>query len=234
MIKIRNLEFHYPSGEFSLRVAALDISDGETVAVIGPSGTGKTTLINLVAAYDVPHAGTVSIDDRTVSSLGDAARREYRIRNVGLVFQEFELLSYLSVLDNVLLPYRLGSTLTLDDAAQDRALVLVEAVGIADKFRRRVDCLSQGERQRVAVCRALVTEPSLLLCDEPTGNLDPHNTKLILDMILGYASAHGATVVSVTHEHELLPRFGRVIDLGALDATKGLSPDRPLTMDHRS
>ena len=216
MIRIRNVEFHYPAGEFSLRVPALDIAAGETVAVIGPSGTGKTTLLNLVAAYDIPHKGTVTLSDQIVSSLPDAARRAYRIRNLGLVFQEFELLSYLSVRDNILLPYRLSPALVLDAAAQDRAAKLAGTAGIADKLKRRADCLSQGERQRVAVCRALVTEPSLLLCDEPTGNLDPENTERVIDMIMAYAHARGATVVSVTHEHDLLPRFSRTIDISSI------------------
>ena len=216
MIGIRNLEFHYVAGEFSLRIPELDIASGETVAVIGPSGTGKTTFLNLAAAYDVPHQGTVTIGDKVVSSLPDAARREFRIRNMGLVFQEFELLSYLSVLDNVLLPYRLSPALILDSAVGERAVRLAEAAGIADKLKRRVDCLSQGERQRVAVCRALITEPTLLLCDEPTGNLDPENTRRVLDMIMDYAAAHGATVVSVTHEHDILTRFSRTIDISGI------------------
>ena len=216
MIRIQKLEFHYPAGAFSLQIPALDIAAGETVAVIGPSGTGKTTLLTLVAAYDIPHKGTVTLSDQIVSSLPYAARRAYRIRNLGLVFQEFELLSYLSVLDNILLPYRLSPALVLDAAAQDRAANLAGTAGIADKLKRRADCLSQGERQRVAVCRALVTEPSLLLCDEPTGNLDPENTERVIDMIMAYAHARGATVVSVTHEHDLLPRFSRTIDISSL------------------
>ena len=219
-IEIRNLKFGYRSGGFLLRVPELLIEIGSTVAVIGPSGTGKTTLLNLVAGCDVPHEGTVSVSDQLVSTLSDADRRNFRIRNIGLIFQEFELLSYLSVLDNILLPYRIAPGLTLDQPAQRRAEALANDVGIADKLKRSVDCLSQGERQRVAVCRALVTEPSLLLCDEPTGNLDPGNTQKVIDMLLDYAAARGATLVSVTHEHDLLPRFSRTVDMNELDAVR--------------
>ena len=137
-----------------------------------------------------------------------------------MIFQEFELLDYLSVLDNILLPYRISPSLILSSAAKERAAALASDAGIADKLNRSADCLSQGERQRVAVCRALVTEPSLLLCDEPTGNLDPDNTQKILAMILGYAQIHSATVVSVTHEHDLLPRFSRTIDLNDLTVSE--------------
>ncbi len=225
-IEIKNLEFHYPGGEFSLRVPAMDVASGESVAVIGSSGTGKTTLLNLVAAYDTPHAGTVALGGKIVSSLSDRERRDYRVRNIGLVFQEFELLDYLSVLDNILLPYRITPELVLDSGAKERAAALASDAGIADKLRRPADCLSQGERQRVAVCRALVTEPTILLCDEPTGNLDPDNTQKVLAMLLGYAQKHSATLVSVTHEHELLPRFSRVIDFhDLLSDTRHLTPD---------
>ena len=212
-IEVRDLEFHYPGGEFSLCVPELDVGSGESVAVIGSSGTGKTTLLNLVAACDVPHSGTVRVNNQLVSSLSDTARRDFRICNIGLVFQEFELLSYLSVLDNILLPYRIGPALTLDQSAQGRAEALARDVGIADKLKRSVDCLSQGERQRVAVCRALVTEPSLLLCDEPTGNLDPKNSTRVMDIMFKYAEAHRATLVAVTHDHENAKRFNRTVDI---------------------
>jgi putative ABC transport system ATP-binding protein len=160
MISIRKLEFHYRGGEFSLVIPELSIARGATVAVVGPSGTGKTTLLNLMAAYAVPHAGSVEINGMSIASMSDGARRDFRLCHIGLVFQEFELLEYLSVLDNILLPYRISAALTLSPEVRARAVSLAEQVGIADKLKRRVQRLSQGERQRVAICRALLPERS--------------------------------------------------------------------------
>jgi len=147
-----------------------------------------------------------------ITSLGDSARRDFRIRCIGLVFQEFELLDHLTVLDNILLGYRISAALRLDGAIRDRAAQLAQEVGIGDKLRRYVRRLSQGERQRVAVCRALLPEPPLLLCDEPTGNLDPTNKEHVLDILVDYVERTGATMVTVTHDHDILPRFDSVVD----------------------
>ncbi len=131
---------------------------------------------------------------------------------MGLVFQEFELLEYLSVFDNILLPYRITQALELNPAARERARRLAADVGIADKLRRYPGQLSQGERQRVAICRAIIVEPPLLLADEPTGNLDPGNKGRVLDILFDYARETGATLVTVTHDHGLIGRFDRLID----------------------
>jgi ABC-type lipoprotein export system ATPase subunit len=147
-----------------------------------------------------------------VTRRSDRERRSFRITRIGLVFQEFELLDYLSVLDNILLPYRINPTLRLDGEVRKRAGRLAGSVGIADKLGRRPDRLSQGERQRVAVCRAVLPEPVLLLADEPTGNLDPSNADKVLDILFDYASERGATMLAVTHDHDLIPRFAQVID----------------------
>ncbi len=212
MIEIRNLRFCYPDSDFALTIPDLTIPQGETVAVVGPSGTGKTTLLNLIAGTVLPQAGQVITQGREVSGLADGARRELRIAEIGLVFQEFELLEYLNVIDNILLPFRITPTLRLTKGVRDRAEALARRVGISDKLGRYVSCLSQGERQRVAVVRALLTEPSLLLADEPTGNLDPQNKERVLDILLQYAAQHGATLVTITHDHDILDRFQRVID----------------------
>ncbi len=213
MIRITDLQFDYPEGDFGLRVADLRIDRGATVAVVGPSGSGKTTLLNLVAGIAVPHAGRVKTNGVEIAAMDDSKRREFRIANLGLVFQEFELLEYLSVLDNILLPYRITPALHLDRAVRGRAEDLARQVGIADKLGRLVKRLSHGERQRVAVCRALLTQPALLLADEPTGNLDPTNRDRVLDFLFDYSQSAGATLVTVTHDHDLLRRFARVIDV---------------------
>jgi putative ABC transport system ATP-binding protein len=184
-----------------------------TELVIGPSGSGKTTLLHLVAGILTPDRGAVTVNGVEVSALPDAERRAYRITSMGLVFQEFELLEYLSVLDNVLLPYRVTSALRLDHTVVERAHGLADEVGIGDKLDRNVRRLSHGERQRVAICRALVTEPELLLADEPTGNLDPKTKGRVFDLLIQHARRHEKTLLTVTHDHGLLDRFDRVVDV---------------------
>ncbi|MBW8064635.1 MAG: ABC transporter ATP-binding protein [Nitrospira sp.] len=212
MIKLTDLEFRYREGEFRLRIPDLSIDRGSTVAVIGPSGSGKTTLLHLIAGVATPLAGRVITNNVEVTRLNDAARRAFRIGNIGLVFQEFELLEYLSVLDNILLPYRINPSLHLDGMVRNRAVELARQVDIKDKLGRFANQLSHGEKQRVAVCRALLTEPSLLLADEPTGNLDPTNKDRVLDILFEYAAKSEATLVTVTHDYDLLDRFSRLVD----------------------
>ena len=180
MIAIRELEFRYGTGEFRLEIPRLDVAAGESAAFIGPSGSGKTTLLNLMAGIVCPSRGSIDLGGVDVAALSDGHRRDLRITKIGLVFQEFELLEYLSVLDNILLPYRINAALVLDAAAWQRARQLAAEVGIADKLKRYPRQLSQGERQRVAVCRAVLPQPTLLLADEPTGNLDPANKGRVL------------------------------------------------------
>lgn len=212
MIRIEGLSFAYPRGGFRLDVKNFFVASGETVAVIGPSGVGKTTLLRLLAGIERPDRGAVAIDDAVVSAMSDAAARAFRIRRVGFVFPEFELIDYLSARDNILLPFRITDALTLDADARARAEDLARAMGVADKLEREPARLSQGEKQRVAICRALVTRPSLVLADEATGNLDPENKSKILDLLFECCHDAGATLIAVTHDHELLPRFDRVVD----------------------
>jgi putative ABC transport system ATP-binding protein len=187
--------------------------------VIGPSGSGKTTFLNLVSGIVTPDRGTVRVTEIEVSALSDARRRAFRIRHIGFVFQDFELLDYLNVMDNILHPYRITEALRLDAGVRERAWSLADRMGIGDKLKRRVTDLSHGEKQRVAICRALLPEPRLLLADEATGNLDPHNKGLILDLLFDSVDAHGTTLLAVTHDHELLSRFDRVVDFADYRST---------------
>ena len=212
MIEIEALGFSYPDAGFQLRIPEFSIAAGEKVAVIGPSGSGKTTLLNLVAGILVPHEGRVHCAGTGVSMLSDAARRDFRISTIGFVFQDFELLDYLNVLDNILHPYRITRALRLTAAVHARAVELAGQMGIGDKLTRDVGHLSQGEKQRVAICRALLPGPRLVLADEATGNLDPRNKGHILELLFASVTAHDATLLAVTHDHELLPLFDRVVD----------------------
>ena len=212
VVTIRDLDFRYREGDFRLSIDDLSVERDARAAFIGPSGSGKTTLLNLIAGIALPRAGQVVTNGVEVTALPDRERRDFRVSGIGLVFQEFELLEYLSVLDNVLLPFRINSSLRLDGEVLDRALELAHRVDIGDKLSRYPAKLSQGERQRVAVCRALLTEPPLVLADEPTGNLDPVNKWRVLDILFDYADRTGTTLVSVTHDQEILDRFERVVD----------------------
>ncbi len=158
MIELSDVLFRYREGEFELRIPGLELARGEQVGLIGPSGSGKTTLLHLIAGIERPERGRIAVDGSVMSELSDASTRAFRIRQLGLVFQEFALLEHLSVLDNVLLPYRVTPVLELNASARRRARSLIEHVGLAESSGRLVTLLSQGERQRVAVCRALVTE----------------------------------------------------------------------------
>jgi ABC-type lipoprotein export system ATPase subunit len=216
MIDLRNVRFRYAQGGFVLSVRELHVDKGVRAAAIGPSGSGKTTLLNLISGIERPEAGEVSTAGVRVDALSAAARRAFRITQVGFVFQDFLLLDYLDVRQNILYPYRLHPDLHLDAEAQARAERLATDLGIAPLLARRPHELSQGERQRVAIARALVTAPKLVLADEPTGNLDPKTKQDALQLLFDQCDALGMTLLMVTHDHGLLDRFGQVIDLSEL------------------
>lgn len=215
MIKISDLSFAYPGGDFRLTIPSLRLDAGEKVAVVGPSGTGKTTLLNLIAGITVPDSGTMHLAETEISKLGDPARRAVRASQIGFVFQDFALLDYLSARENILYPYRITSGAKLDASARTRAASLATSCGLGDKLDRHPGALSQGEQQRVALCRALVMQPKLILADEATGNLDPENKSAILNLLFERTSEQGASLLAVTHDHDLLPRFDRIIDFAA-------------------
>jgi putative ABC transport system ATP-binding protein len=194
----------------------LVIHPGRHTAVVGPSGCGKTTLLRLLTGILTPTSGTIELDGHRLDQLGESRRRAVRIATVGFVFQRFALLDYCTALENILLPLRLHGSVALDSQARQRAHDLAQRTGIAHTLKRRPDRLSQGEQQRVAICRALITNPRLIACDEPTGNLDPARAGSIMDVILEQANRTGATVLLVTHDHALLSRFEDVLDMGTL------------------
>jgi putative ABC transport system ATP-binding protein len=216
MIDIHHLTFRYRDGDFCLCIPALHIATGSTAAIVGPSGCGKTTLTHLLAGIVVPTAGQITVNGIRVDQLSDAARRAFRIAHIGLVLQDGALLEYLTVLDNILYPYRLNTSLRLTAQIREDAISLAAMMGLDGKLRRNIQHLSQGERQRVAICRALITRPAVLLADEATANLDPANTERLLKVLLAYVHDQRATLVAVTHDESLLAAFDTVIDLSHL------------------
>ena len=212
MINIEKLHFSYLTGDFHLYISKLNVEKGEKVAVIGPSGSGKTTLLNLIAGIIPVTNGNIRVGETRIDSLNDAQRRDFRIQNIGFVFQDFELLDYLNVIDNILHPFRITRALKLDKDVRERAAALAEKMGIGDKLKRQINDLSHGEKQRNAISRALLPHPKLILADEATGNLDPENKDRILDLLFQAVDEHEATLLAVTHDYELLKRFDCVVD----------------------
>jgi len=211
-IELRRLTRRLRSGERELTVldaVDLRIAGGEFVAVLGPSGSGKSTLLALMAGLDRPSSGTVLIDGAEIQDLSEDELARLRRRQVGFVFQTFQLLGNLTARENVLLPLELAGA---RDARQ-RADELLASVGLAERAHHYPSQLSGGEQQRVALARAFAAEPPILLADEPTGNLDGATGRRVLEILLELRRRHGTTLVLVTHDLDLAGRARRVIRL---------------------
>jgi putative ABC transport system ATP-binding protein len=222
---MEGLRFAYPRrrgladdarSPFELRVSAWRIESGERVALHGPSGCGKSTLLQLVAGILVPQAGRLEVAGRDLARLGEGGRRAHRVQTVGFVFQDFPLIEHLTAEENVLLPYRLNRALRLDGQARRRAQRLLDDLGVAHRAGHRPTELSQGERQRVAIGRALIAEPAMLLADEPTAGLDELRRDEVMFLIEQASRMRGLTLVMVTHDKELLGRFDRTVPVEEL------------------
>lgn len=212
MIYLNDISFQYPNSDFRLEMDELVFKPASKTAVIGPSGFGKTTLLNLISGIYIPQSGSVVVDGKAVHQLGDSERRTFRLTKIGFVFQDFKLLDYLKVLDNILLPFRINKALSFKQGTRERAYEIASLLNIEDKLAKYPSKLSQGERQRVAICRALLNDPPIILADEPTGNLDPENKRKIMRILFDYVNDRGSTLITVTHDHELLKGFDRVVD----------------------
>ncbi len=224
MIELRDLQFQYAQSEFALRIKELSLAQGQQTCWIGPSGSGKTTLLHLVAGIYAPQTGRVKACDVELTALQEATRRDFRIANIGLVLQDFALLDYLSVLDNILLPYRISRALQMDASVRSRAEHLATDVGLRDLLPRRPTQLSQGEKQRVAVCRAIIADPKLLLADEPTANLDATNAARVLDALEQYSTDRDATLVVVSHDRDVMSRFASSTDVAEMCVQTPMNP----------
>jgi len=194
----------------ALRGVSLAVHEGEHVAIVGPSGCGKSTLLNLLGVIDRPTSGELSIAGERVDRLGDARATEFRLRRIGFVFQRFYLMQALTARENVELP--LSEAGLAGTARRDRALELLDYVGLRRRERHRPSQLSGGEQQRVAIARALANRPSLLLADEPTGELDAR-TGAEMIALFERLNADGTTIVVVTHDEELARAAKRVVHM---------------------
>ena len=213
VVRVNDLDFRYDVGNFQITIDNFKVQPNEKMAIVGPSGIGKTTLLNLLAGILAPSKGTIFVEEHNIAQLGYEDRQDFRALKIGLVFQEFELLEYINVLDNVLLPYRVSPVLKINTEVVESAKNLCSDIGLGNKLNRYPGYLSQGERQRVAVCRALITNPILLLCDEPTGNLDSVNRDHVIDMLFHYSENNSAPLITVTHDQDLLDRFDVLHDM---------------------
>jgi putative ABC transport system ATP-binding protein len=217
MISISQLQFSYRgaqtgSSTFGISVASLSVREGSSTALVGPSGSGKTTLLALIAGTLRADSGRISVNNQVVTELNDGELGRFRIGNVGQVFQAFELLNYLSVTENVMLPWYIAGGRD-KVAMRARAVDLLTEVGLKSKLNSMPEKLSQGEQQRVAVCRAMLNNPPVLLADEPTGNLDQQNKQNVVDLLVEQATQNNSTLLMVTHDESLLARFDSVLDI---------------------
>jgi len=213
MISIKDLAFRYREGDFTLKIGDLEIPEGEKFMISGPSGSGKTTLVNIIAGILKPTSGSVRVAGIEISKRNDRLNRRFRLDNVGFIFQNFELLEYLPVERNILLPYSIGRKMRVDAEVLERMRRSMETMGIWERRRAYPRQLSQGEKQRVAICRAVINAPRLIMADEPTANLDPDNSARVMELIRGMIEQNRSTFVMVTHDPSLRPFFNRRLDL---------------------
>ncbi|HBH53773.1 MAG TPA: ABC transporter ATP-binding protein [Planctomycetaceae bacterium] len=200
-----------------LNIARFELADGEQMALLGPSGGGKTTLLNVISGITAPDSGSVLIDGVDLAKLHEVGRDRFRARKIGFVFQTFNLLPAFTALENVLV----GMTFAGQGADRSRAVHLLERVGLAHRLHHRPPQMSVGEQQRVAVARALANRPSLVLADEPTANVDPSNQQNILDLIRESCREGGVSLLMVTHSLEAAGQFDRVNKLTEFNHPRG-------------
>jgi putative ABC transport system ATP-binding protein len=189
----------------------LTVPSGEFTALVGPSGSGKSTLLNLIGGLDRPTSGEIHVKDLSLGAATEQELVRYRRERVGFIFQSFNLLPTLTALENVEAPLVLAEV--PQSTRRERAKELLDSVGLAQRIQHKPNELSGGEKQRVAIARALANRPSLLLADEPTGNLDTKTGQSVLDLLCGLLTAHGLTMILVTHDPEVAARANRIIHL---------------------
>ena len=213
ILQIRDLHFQYPASDFKIEISDIKITQGSKIAISGKSGSGKTTLIHLISGILKPQSGKILFYDESITDMNDKEIRKHRILNIGFIFQEFELLEYLNVIDNLILPYKINKSLVLDAEIKDKAKEIANRIGIGNKLDQHPKQLSGGERQRLAIARALITSPPLIIADEPTGNLDEKTSNIVMDEITDQVSYTNSTLIMISHNNELISSFDEIIDI---------------------
>ena len=213
MLKVDHVSKEYPSPSGPLKIVSdvsLSLARGDAVSIMGPSGSGKSTLLYLMGALEPPTSGTISLDGQNPFQLKEKELAGFRNKEIGFIFQDHCLLPQCSVLENVLTPTLVSSA---DSDSEDRARTLLDVVGLADRLDHRPAQLSGGEKQRVALARALIMKPQLLLCDEPTGNLDHKSAEVVASLLLDLHQQQQTILIVVTHSAELAARFPKRYEL---------------------
>lgn len=227
LVKISDLDFHWPHQQPLLSVQRLAIQSGSRVLLRGASGSGKSTLLSLLAGILTPQSGRIEINNVTINNLTPKQRDAFRGAHIGYIFQQFNLLPYLSVLDNVLLPLRLNTERARDIAKPEKeARRLMEALGVStESTRREVHRLSIGEQQRVAVARAIIGRPAVILADEPTSALDHEARMAFLELLLHESYIHGITLIFASHDLQLGQFFDYTLALADINRAPKLTTE---------
>jgi len=214
MVELKDVWKIYRLGSIeypALRGVSLSINRGSFVSIVGPSGSGKTTMLHLIGALDKPSRGEIYVNGIPISRLSENKLAEFRNKTIGFVFQQYNLIPYLSAIENVEMPMMVSGVSLAE--RRKRAKWLLEQLGLGDKIWKRPSELSGGEQQRVAIARALANNPKLILADEPTGNLDSRNARIVVDLLKRINSEMGVTIVVVTHNMEVAAETERIIYL---------------------
>jgi putative ABC transport system ATP-binding protein len=210
-VSVKNVNKHFQQGKNTIHVlndVNLEIKSGEIIALLGKSGSGKTTMLSLLAGLDRPDHGSVMVDDVDITKLSEEALCDFRAKTLGIVFQQFHLIPHLTAFENVLLSFEINGR---ED--KDEAMKWLEMVGLKDRANHYPSMLSGGEQQRVAMARALSFGPPLLLADEPTGNLDVETGKNIIEILFKMVREKKTTMILVTHDEELAAKADRIVRL---------------------
>ena len=213
LLEVNNICKTYGSGEtavHALKKVSFSVPKGEYVAIVGESGSGKSTLLNMIGALDTPTSGKVVIGGKEIFSMNDNRLTVFRRRNIGFIFQNYNLIPVLNVLENITLP------IELDGRAPDKKFVkeIIEMLGLKEKVYKMPSQLSGGQQQRVAVARALASKPEIILADEPTGNLDSETSEEVLELLQKTSRHYNQTIVMITHDPHIAARADRMIKIG--------------------
>lgn len=214
VLSVENISKKYRQGETdveALKQVSLNLEKGGTLALVGPSGSGKTTLLSLLAGLDEPSSGRICMTGQEITAMNEVELCEFRAKTMGIVFQQFHLMPYLSAFENVCLPLEING----EENIEERTRQILNEVGLEGRYHHRPDQLSGGECQRVAIARALVIQPSILLADEPSGNLDTKTGEIIMDLLFTLVKKRQMTLVLVTHDLEHARRCQKIIELKA-------------------